>query len=210
MFASQLSVHCDVIANRLWRHQQNVKRARHSTGIMCEDPRFSVIYGFVMSCKKLDNVCTLVTNCLCTHSSVILVFISCTVCATREINTKITLLWAHKQFATRVHTLFSIYPYSSGLYSCDELFMPSLGCYFWCLFPSSLRISENKHQNNPLVNAWTVRHSSPFIILYSSTAKQSRAQTECINLAMYCILPIECSRYCTSHYIDVIMITMVS
>ena len=27
-------------------------------------------------------------------------------CATREINTKITLLWAHKQFATRVHTLF--------------------------------------------------------------------------------------------------------
>ena len=30
-------------------------------------------------------------------------------CATREINTKITLSWAHKQFATWVHTLFSIY-----------------------------------------------------------------------------------------------------
>ena len=30
-------------------------------------------------------------------------------CATREINTKITLSWAHKQFATRVHTIFSIY-----------------------------------------------------------------------------------------------------
>ena len=27
-------------------------------------------------------------------------------CATREINNKITLSWAHKQFATRVHTLF--------------------------------------------------------------------------------------------------------
>ena len=26
--------------------------------------------------------------------------------ATREINTKITIEWAHKQFATRVHTLF--------------------------------------------------------------------------------------------------------
>ena len=26
--------------------------------------------------------------------------------ATREINTKITLEWAHKQFVTRVHTLF--------------------------------------------------------------------------------------------------------
>ena len=30
-------------------------------------------------------------------------------CATREINTKTTLSWAHKQFATRVHTLLSIY-----------------------------------------------------------------------------------------------------
>ena len=30
-------------------------------------------------------------------------------CATREINTKITLEWAHKQFATRVHTLFYMF-----------------------------------------------------------------------------------------------------
>ena len=44
--------------------------------MMCEDPRFSVIYGFFMSCKKYNNVGTLVTNCLCAHSSVILVFIS--------------------------------------------------------------------------------------------------------------------------------------
>ena len=29
-------------------------------------------------------------------------------CATREINTKITLSWAHKPFATGLHTLFSI------------------------------------------------------------------------------------------------------
>ena len=29
-------------------------------------------------------------------------------CATREINTKITFSWAHKQFATRVHRLFYI------------------------------------------------------------------------------------------------------
>ena len=28
-------------------------------------------------------------------------------CTTREINTKITLSWAYKQFVTRVHTLFS-------------------------------------------------------------------------------------------------------
>ena len=38
---------------------------------------------------------------------------------------------------------------------------------FWCLFPSLLRNSGNKHQNNPLVSAETVRHSSTYIILYA-------------------------------------------
>ena len=37
----------------------------------------------------------------------------------------------------------------------------------WCLFPSLLRNSGNKHQNNPIVSAETVRHSSTYIILYS-------------------------------------------
>ena len=37
---------------------------------------------------------------------------------------------------------------------------------FWCLFPLLLRNSGNKHQNNPLVSAETVRHSSTSIILY--------------------------------------------
>ena len=37
---------------------------------------------------------------------------------------------------------------------------------FWYLFPSLLRNSGNKHQNNPLVSAETVRHSSTYIILY--------------------------------------------
>ena len=36
-------------------------------------------------------------------------------CTTREINTKITLSWAPKQFATRVHTLFYMCIYSSLL-----------------------------------------------------------------------------------------------
>ena len=107
MFASQLSGHCDVISNRLWRHQQNVKWAKESRGRRVKILVFNVIYGFIMSCKK-NNVCTLVTNRLCAHSSVILVFISI-VAATREINTKITLSWAHKQFATRVNTLFYVY-----------------------------------------------------------------------------------------------------
>ena len=39
----------------------------------------------------------------------------------------------------------------------------------WYLFPLSLRNSGNKHQNNPLVSAETVRHSSTYIILHSFT-----------------------------------------
>ena len=39
---------------------------------------------------------------------------------------------------------------------------------FWCLFPSLLHNSGNKHQNNPLVSAETVRHESTYIILYVS------------------------------------------
>ena len=37
-----------------------------------------------------------------------------------------------------------------------------------CLFPSLLRYSGHKHQNNPLVNAETVCHSSIYIILYET------------------------------------------
>ena len=33
---------------------------------------------------------------------------------------------------------------------------------FWCLFPSLLHNSGNKHQNNPLVSIETVRHSSKY------------------------------------------------
>ena len=41
-------------------------------------------------------------------------------CATQEINTKITLSWAHKQFATRVHTLFYISWRQTGNESSPE------------------------------------------------------------------------------------------
>ena len=37
-----------------------------------------------------------------------------------------------------------------------------------CLFPSLLRNSGNKHTNNPLVSAETVRHTSAYTILYEN------------------------------------------
>ena len=98
----------------MWRHPQSIvkssadrKPSEQDTWTLCKDGYFNVIYGFVMSCKNKNNVCILVTNCLCAHSSVILLFI-----------------------------------------------------------PSLPRNSGNILQNNPLVSAETVCHSSTYIILY--------------------------------------------
>ena len=72
--ASQLSGHYDVISNRLWQHQ-NENQASETWGWCVKIVAFTVIYGFVMSCKKWNNVCTLMTNFFGAHSSVILVLI---------------------------------------------------------------------------------------------------------------------------------------
>ena len=71
VIASQLSGHCDVINNRLWRHQQNENWASDTRGRCVNIVVFIVIYGFVMPCKKLNNVCNLMTNCFRAHASVI-------------------------------------------------------------------------------------------------------------------------------------------
>ena len=99
VIASQLSRYCDIINNRLWCHQQKEGRASETRGRCVK----IVIYGFVMSCKKKNNVCTLMTNYFCNHSSIIFVFIS--LFPTQKINTKITLSWVLEQFITRIHTL---------------------------------------------------------------------------------------------------------
>ena len=72
---SQLSGHCDIIGNRLWRHQQNENRASETRGQCVKIVLFIVNYKFVMSCKKQNNVCTLVKSCFCTHLRVLLMFI---------------------------------------------------------------------------------------------------------------------------------------
>ena len=84
VIASQLPGHCDAISTRLWRHQPNENRASETRGRRVKLVVFIVIYGFVMSCKKLNNVYTLVTNRFC------------------------SLSWALKRFVTRVHILFSM------------------------------------------------------------------------------------------------------
>ena len=59
VIVSQLSGYCDFINNRLWRHQQNVNPASEARGRCVKISILIVIIIFVMSCKKLNNVCTL-------------------------------------------------------------------------------------------------------------------------------------------------------
>ena len=107
VIASQLSSQCDVISNRLWRHQQSKNRASETWG-RCV--KLVVLYSFMDSLCRVRNKIMYV------------------------------LSWRTVSALTRV--------------------------LFWFLFPSLLRNSGNKHQNNPLVSAETVRHSSTYIILY--------------------------------------------
>ena len=107
VFASQLSGHCDVTANRLWRHQQNVKRASETRGDVW---RSSFLTSFMDSLCRVRNkiIYALLRRTVYALECYFGVYFP-RCCATREINTKITLSWAHKKFPTRVHTLFYIY-----------------------------------------------------------------------------------------------------
>ena len=92
VIASQLSGHCDVTSNRLWRHQKNVSWASEAPRRCVKIVVFIVTYEFVMSCKTQNQVYYLKANCLGAHSSDTFVSTSIVV--------------GHKEFATRVHTLF--------------------------------------------------------------------------------------------------------
>ena len=52
------------------------------------------------------------------------------------------------------------------MYSRDELIRRSLERYFDVYFHRCFATRGNKHQNNPIVSAETVRHLSTYIVLY--------------------------------------------
>ena len=112
MLSSQLSGHCDVITNQLWRHQQNLKWASETRGWYV---KILVLAPFMDSLCHVRNKIMYVLLWRTVYALKCyfgVYFLSC--CTTWEINTKITLSWAHKQFATRVHALFSIYSVHGG------------------------------------------------------------------------------------------------
>ena len=75
VLASQLCVHCDDISNRVWCHQQNVNPVIETRGRCVTIVVSITIHGIVMSCKTWNNVCTVVTDCLCPLPSIILLFV---------------------------------------------------------------------------------------------------------------------------------------
>ena len=69
---------------------------------------YIVVYISLCRVRRKNNVCTLATNCM--HSLACYFGVYFRRCfATWDINTKITHSWPQKQFATRVHTLLSMY-----------------------------------------------------------------------------------------------------
>ena len=63
----------------------------------------------------------------------------------------------------RVGKVFDFAGLSIAYLHFVEMFISALTrVLFWCLFPSLLRNWGNKHQNNTLVSAETVRHSSTY------------------------------------------------
>ena len=58
---------------------------------------------------------------------------------------------------------------------------------FWCLFPSLLRNSGSKHQNNPLVSAEIVCNSSTYTILFFTRHNDSKNDDK--NDDLYTSLP---------------------
>ena len=101
MIVSQLSSHCDIIKNRLWRQQQNEDRASETQG---QCVKIVILSSF------MDSLCYIRNKIVCMYSrdALFLCLLKCNF-DIYLINTKITLSWVLKQLVTRVRTLFSIY-----------------------------------------------------------------------------------------------------
>ena len=74
MITSQLSRYCDVISNRLWRHQQNEDRGSETQGRCVKIVVLASFMDTLCRVRKKNNVCTRVTNCFRAHASVTSVY----------------------------------------------------------------------------------------------------------------------------------------
>ena len=105
--APQWPGHCDVIGNRLWRYQQNVNRTSETQCRCVKIIIFIIIYGLLFHVRNWGMY---VFSWWMVYALLTWVLFQCLF----YINTKITLLWAHKPFANRIHYFMRIQQFYSS------------------------------------------------------------------------------------------------
>ena len=108
VITSQLSGHCHVISNRLWRHQLNENQVIETRGLCVKLFVFIVIYGFVCHVRN-EIMYVLSWRTVIVLTQVLYWYLLPSSLGNAGNKTKITLSWGLNWFVTRVHTLFSMY-----------------------------------------------------------------------------------------------------
>ena len=135
--APQLSGHCDVISNRVRRHQQNVNRANDTRDRCVKILVFIVIYAFVLSCKN-NLIYVLSWRPIYALTRVLFWCLFPSLLRNSRKNAKITLVWANNLFTTGVHALFFIsficLPMPSYIRDMTSSTSPVMHIYSNCVF----------------------------------------------------------------------------
>ena len=151
--------------NKSWSHHQHPNRP---SGVQCQCVKIvflTVIYGLIISRKKWNNVCTIIIDCLCIHSMVIIVMMTSSngnifhvtgpLCGefashrwippTKASDAELwCFLWSESE-QTVEQTI-------KRLVISDDI-SPIMTSLQWFISLIVLHNSQNKHQNNPIVSA---------------------------------------------------------
>ena len=119
VIASQMSGHCDVMSNRLWLNQQNKNQASETQGWCVKIVVFIVIYFMDLLCHVRNNIMYVLSwQTVSALTQLLFGYLHLLLLRNPGNKHQITLIWALKQFVTRVHTLFSIFMSAScGLWN---------------------------------------------------------------------------------------------
>ena len=149
VITSQLSGHCDVLSNRLWRHQQNVNRAKERRG-RCV--KIIVLSSVMVPLCRVKNEVMYVLSWR-TNSALTRVLFWCL--SIIILNAKITFSWAQKQFATRIHILLSAVTELSSLVLKAVV--------------QQLNMKTVKHEDEMLILGYVSKYSAVTVVFLSAS-----------------------------------------
>ena len=183
------------VCNRLWRHQQNVNRASE-THIWCVGIGFLIfISWFIMSCKRWNNVCTLVKMCLFANSSVIRQWcahgvISRYICACDSLSERETFTacrWL--QFIPN----FSIITGTQLLWMCMYM-MPSVSLHLMHTHPPITQMNWSGVSTYATTNDDALVRFSIIIYVSNESNPWNQVQFCLSNLSVYVIIKYICPK----------------